>query len=304
MSTGSVDNSWVPFAAMGARRRVGVVAVLAATMSIAGACAPDDARPDLVQVTSSTTTTTTTTVPPARAIGQAPASVPVRVLSGPSPTAFQTIVATAEVDSVSVHATLDGDVIEELSNPTVSGGPLVFVVEQAGTDWHRVRLPVGPADRVAWVRATDVVLAAHEYRIEIDVDGFELRVFDRTVTVFAAPIGFDPDDLPAPDEPVYITELLASTEPNPVYGTYAYGLSGFADEFETFTGESGQFGIHGTHHVSHTCLPLDLVRGVSGPSAFGLEARAQEGGRVAAEETALGSDAPDGGAVRGSRQRW
>lgn len=169
-----------------------------------------------------------------------------RAFSGPDPDAFQTIVATATGDEVTVFDEPDGEVLDVFENPTASGGPLVFVVESIGEQWHRVRLPVAPVDGDGWVRGDVVELAAHDYRIEIDVDALVLRVYQRTAVVLTAPIGIDPDDVPPPGPSTYITELLQSAEPNPVYGTYAYGLSGFAEEFETFTGAAGQFGIHGT----------------------------------------------------------
>lgn len=223
-------------------RRLGA-AVLVATSLVVG-CSAEETRPRLIQA--DTTTTSADAQPRARAIGRTPASEPVRVLTEPSATAFRTIVATARVEKVPVATTVGGETSVELDNPTVSGGPLVFVVDELGDEWHRVLLPVGPPDRRGWIPADAVDLAAHDYRIEVDTASFELRVYDRTVVVFTASIGLDPDDLPEPGSVVYITELLQSAEPNPVYGTYAYGLSGAADDFTTFTGGPGQFGIHGT----------------------------------------------------------
>ena len=42
----------------------------------------------------------------------------------------------------------------------------------------------------------------------------------------------------------YIRSLIAST--NPVYGPYAYGLSGFSEVHDSFNGGPGDIGIHGT----------------------------------------------------------
>lgn len=225
-------------------RRAGACA-LVLVVAFVSACSDDGSRPNLVAATLPTTTTTTEPPPP-RAIGRSPDDTVGRELSGPDPEAFQTIVATASGDEVTVFDEPDGEVLDQLANPTASGGKLVFVVESIGEEWHRVRLPVAPVDGEGWIRADEVDLAAHDYRIEIDVDALLLRVYERTAVLLAAPIGIDPDDVPPPGPSTYITELLQSAEPNPVYGTYAYGLSGFAEEFETFTGAAGQFGIHGT----------------------------------------------------------
>jgi lipoprotein-anchoring transpeptidase ErfK/SrfK len=56
---------------------------------------------------------------------------------------------------------------------------------------------------------------------------------------------------------------LKPPTPNTVYGTYAYGLSGFSEVLETFNGGPGQLGIHGTNDpasigqkVSSGCVRL------------------------------------------------
>ena len=231
---------------MGVRDRGWRKAIAAAAVALAlgSACTADDSRPNLVAAPAPTSSSTTE-VPP-RAIGRAPDSTIARVLSEPDPDAFQTVVATATGEEVAVFDEPDGEQLDRFENPTPSGGPVVFVVESIGEDWHRVRLPVAPVDGEAWVSADEVELAAHDYRIEIDLDTLVMRVFQRTSVVLDAPIGIDPDDVPPPGPSTYVTELLQSAEPNPVYGTFAYGLSGSANEFETFTGAAGQFGIHGT----------------------------------------------------------
>ena len=51
--------------------------------------------------------------------------------------------------------------------------------------------------------------------------------------------------------------------PDSVYGSFAYGLSGFSETFETFNGGPGQLGLHGTNDpgtlgtaVSAGCIRL------------------------------------------------
>ncbi len=212
-----------------------VVAVLV----LAGCGDDENTRPNLVE------TTTTTTQPSARAIGVAPPTVPARQLTEPSPTAFQTVLATVTGDEVAVFDDPDGQEVTRLANPTVSGGPVILLVDEVGDDWLRVTLPSGEVDS-GWVTADTVELAAHEYRIEIDTDELELRLFERTAQILTADIGLTPDNSPPPGTNVYVTELLAAAEPDPVYGTYAYGLTGWAQEFTTFAGAEGQYGIHGT----------------------------------------------------------
>ena len=222
-------------------RRARLAAPLIFTIMVLAGCGDDANRPTLVEAT----TPTTISEPSARAVGTAPPTMSPRQLTGPSPTAFQTVIATSTFDEVVVFDEPDGDEVARLPNPTVSGGPVIMVVDEIGEDWHRVTLPSG-ADDSGWVDAGAVDLAAHDYRIEIDTATLTLRVFDRTAEIRTVDVGLDPDNTPRPGSTVFVTELLAAAEPDPVYGSYAYGLSGWADEFTTFTGAEGQYGIHGT----------------------------------------------------------
>ena len=69
---------------------------------------------------------------------------------------------------------------------------------------------------------------------------------------------------PTPNGTYYITDLLQPPNPDSVYGTYAYGLSGFSEVLNSFGGGDGQVGIHGTNDpasigkdVSHGCIRLN-----------------------------------------------
>jgi lipoprotein-anchoring transpeptidase ErfK/SrfK len=83
---------------------------------------------------------------------------------------------------------------------------------------------------------------------------------------------------PTPGGAFYIRSLIASTDP--VYGTYAFGLSGFSEVHETFNGGPGDIGIHGTSDpaavgtdVSNGCIRLtnDKIEQLAGllPEAAG-----------------------------------
>lgn len=226
-----------------------------------GACgAPENGRPTLVDGP-----VTTTTFP---RFGQ--------VLRGPAepdpiddPRDIDTsridrsIVATAAVPEISVFGEPDGEVTHVMDNPTPTNGPLVFLTTINRSDWHQVLLPVRPNGSLGWVRDSDVTLAAHNYRIRADLADFRLRVLERGVTIFDAVAGVASNNSPTPGGRYYLTELLSPTEPDTVYGSFAYGLSGFSETFETFNGGPGQLGIHGTNSpetlgsaVSAGCIRL------------------------------------------------
>ena len=95
-------------------------------------------------------------------------------------------------------------------------------------------------------------------------------MFERGVPIFETVAGVAANNTPTPGGLYYLTELIAPAEPDTVYGSFAYGLSGFSEVFETFNGGPGQLGIHGTNNpetlgtaVSAGCIRLhddDIAR--------------------------------------------
>lgn len=171
--------------------------------------------------------------------------------------------ATAAIPEIDVFAEPDGEITHTMQNPTPTNGPLVFLTTTNQAEWHEVLLPVRPNGSLGWVRDSDVSLAAHNYRIKAELSDFRLRVFEFGETIFDTVAGVASNNSPTPGGRYYLTELLAPTEPDTVYGSFAYGLSGFSETFETFNGGPGQLGIHGTNSpeslgsaVSAGCIRL------------------------------------------------
>lgn len=229
-----------------------------AAVGLAG-CTPDNGRPDLVNAPPTSS--------PFPRVGQvlrepAPAE-PISAEDAQTADVDRSVVATALPALIEVHDQPDGEVSHLMENPTPTGGPLVFLTTQNDPEWHEVLLPVRPNGSTGWVRASDVSLAAHHFRIGVELAAFRLRVFDRGTTIFDAVAGVARDNAPTPGGRYYLTELLAPLEPDTIYGTFAYGLSGFSETFETFNGGPGQLGIHGTNEpetlgsaVSSGCIRL------------------------------------------------
>lgn len=150
-------------------------------------------------------------------------------------------------------------------------GPVVFLADgpvDPTADWVNVLLPIRPNGTDGWVRRGDVALTANRFHIEVALSEHVLRVFDGDDKVMQAPIGVGTTNTPTPGGAFYIRSLIASTDP--VYGTYAFGLSGFSEVHESFNGGPGDIGIHGTDDpdtigtdVSNGCIRLadaDVVR--------------------------------------------
>jgi lipoprotein-anchoring transpeptidase ErfK/SrfK len=227
-------------------------------MGVVG-CTPDNGRPDLVNAP-----VTTTTFPRVGQVLREPAPAePITAEEVSRVDVDRSIVATALPALIEVFDEPDGDVIHLMENPTPTGGPLVFLTTQNDAEWNEALLPVRPNGSTGWIRTADVSLAAHHYRIGVDLGAFRMRVFERGVPIFDSVAGVARDNAPTPGGRYYVTELLAPLEPDTIYGTFAYGLSGFSETFETFNGGPGQLGIHGTNEpdtlgsaVSAGCIRL------------------------------------------------
>jgi len=175
----------------------------------------------------------------------------------------RTLVATSLVPEIAAFASPDGDaeVTHSLEHPTERGVPRVFLVEERRDGWLKVLLPVRPNGSTGWIREDDVELAWNAYRIDVNLEDFELTIHREDELVLEATIGYGDEDTPTPGGRYYITELLQPPEPDGPYGTYAFGLSGFSDVHLSFAGGEGVIGIHGTNEpdsvgstVSNGCI--------------------------------------------------
>lgn len=192
----------------------------------------------------------------------------------PSPTAspepaepiedLTNLVAQAKVEMVSVFPGPSAEEpSHELAHPTENGAPLVFLVERQRDGWLRVHLPVRPNGSMGWVREDDVRLFRHDYRMEVRLGAHRLKVFDGDEVVLNTKVAIGTRDTPTPGGTFYIKELLQPPNPDSVYGTYAYGLSGFSNVLTSFAGGEGVIGVHGTNDpsvigqdVSHGCIRM------------------------------------------------
>ncbi|WP_062530136.1 L,D-transpeptidase [Demequina rhizosphaerae] len=146
--------------------------------------------------------------------------------------------------------------------------PLTFLVKQIQGSWLEVYLPIRPNGSTGWVSADDVSLAATHMSIEIDMEAYELIVWDGEDEVLTTEIGLGTDELPTPGGVYYVRELLQPPDPDGLYGPYAYGLSGYSPVLDEFAGGDAVIGLHGTNDpdsfgksISHGCIrvPNDVI---------------------------------------------
>jgi lipoprotein-anchoring transpeptidase ErfK/SrfK len=203
-----------------------------------------------------------TTVPqtvPVTALGLPPPPPPPPPPPAPPPKA---VVATARVARVPVYDAPGADApTKSFSHPNEYGEPRVFLVRSAEGDWLNVLLPARPNGSSGWLRASDVTLTEHDWRIEVALSAHRLTVWKGTEVVREETVAVGMPRAPTPLGDFYVTELLDTGDPRGPYGPWAFGLSAYSDVYTSFAGGPGQVGIHGTNQpgalgsdVSHGCI--------------------------------------------------
>ena len=170
--------------------------------------------------------------------------------SPPTAPRHRSLVATVKGASIEVFDSPDPSTppSRTFENPRPSGAEQVFLVIDEHGDWLDVMLPVRPNGSTGWIRAADVTIAGHDYRIVVELGAHRLTVLKGDGVFHEEAVGVGVANTPTPGGLFYTVELFASQKP--AYGPYAYGLSGYSEVLYDFAGGDGQFGIHGTSDPS------------------------------------------------------
>jgi L,D-transpeptidase catalytic domain len=157
----------------------------------------------------------------------------------------------------------DTEAWTSLRNPGPFRAPRVFLVRETREDWLRALLPMEPNGSEGWLRADDVRLTGHPFRIEIDVDARRLTVYRGQRVILREPAAVGTASTPTPTGRFFTTVLARPDDPSGPYGPFAFGLSAYSEVLDTFAGGDGQVAIHGTNNpwtigqaVSHGCVRL------------------------------------------------
>ena len=172
-------------------------------------------------------------------------------------------VATGIPKSVVVYDAPDGPTKTTLANPNEDGAPLTFLALEQRPGWVRVMLPIRPNGSEGWVKASDVRITTHNYRIKVELSAHRVIVTDHDKVFLDTTAAIGKSDTPTPGGTYYTKELIQPPNQNTVYGHYVYALSGFSDVLFNFDGGDGVIGIHGTNDpsvlgtdVSHGCIRI------------------------------------------------
>jgi lipoprotein-anchoring transpeptidase ErfK/SrfK len=194
------------------------------------------------------------------------AAVELAPVAPPEPVEQQgNLVAEAAVARVPVfHQPEGGNPFMRLERQGIFGEPRVFLVQEERGDWLRTLLPMEPNGSEGWIRARDVTLSEHSYRIRVDIRARRLTVFEDDRAVLRETVAVGTASAPTPTGLFFTTVLAKPDDPSGPYGRFAYGLSAYSEVYEEFAGGDGQVAIHGTNApsligqaVSHGCIRME-----------------------------------------------
>lgn len=150
-----------------------------------------------------------------------------------------------------------------VNNDPNAAVPLVFLQVGGKPGWVQVLLPIRPNGSKGWVHASDVKLVPTKYRIDVVLGSHQLTVYNDNEVVLQDTVAVGADQTPTPVGLFFIRALLKAPNPHTVYGPYAYGLSGFSDVLQEFSGGDAEVGIHGNNdesvlgqNVTHGCIRM------------------------------------------------
>ena len=155
----------------------------------------------------------------------------------------------------------------EFDNPTPWGDPLVLVVTEHEGDWLRVQIPARPNGTEGWVRAGDVTVSSHHFRVEIAVGARMLRAFDGATQIAVTKVVVGKASTPTPTGRFFVTDFEKKRR-GTAYGPWILPLSAYSQALDSFSGGVPVVAMHGTNHpeligspASNGCIrmPDDVI---------------------------------------------
>lgn len=133
-------------------------------------------------------------------------------------------------------------------NPTFFGNPLVFTVTAKDGDWLKVRIPVRPNNLEGWIRASEVTLSGHQYRVHLDVSDARLQAFRGNELIADTLVVVGRTGTPTPLGTFYLTEKLEQKNPGGAYGAWIFPLNAYSETLDEFDGGLPVVALHGTNN--------------------------------------------------------
>jgi lipoprotein-anchoring transpeptidase ErfK/SrfK len=158
-------------------------------------------------------------------------------------------------------------VIATFGRRTEQRGPQVFLLQQrlqgpANGVWFKALLPIRPNGTRGYIRADSLRLSQTPYRIVVNRKALSLTLWEGCRRVKTYRIGLGTKYTPTPVGKFYLASLIKPINPDSIYGSFAYGLSGYSPVIKNWTW-GGIIGIHGTNNpssvgkrISHGCIRM------------------------------------------------
>jgi lipoprotein-anchoring transpeptidase ErfK/SrfK len=178
----------------------------------------------------------------------------------------------------------NADVIKTFGKKSVLGVPQVFLIRKpaegpGGEPWLKVLLPVRPNGTTGFIPASDVTVKQTVYRLRVVRKKFSVYFYEGCKLIDRFKVGIGNGATPTPVGKFYLQALYKLPNPNTIYGTYAYALSGYSEAIKRWqrgvcagvepgdpeAGKCGGIiGLHGTNdpqrsigrYVSNGCVRM------------------------------------------------
>jgi hypothetical protein len=153
-------------------------------------------------------------------------------------------------------------------NPTYFGNPLAMPVVERSGEWLKVMVPARPNGLEGWIKAADVELSTHTYRMELNLTEYHLTVYEGDTVVEQTDVVIGKDSTYTPVGRFYINEKIEQSNPGGVYGPWVLSTNGYSESLETFDGGLPVIAFHGTNQpdligtkASNGCIrmPNDVI---------------------------------------------
>jgi lipoprotein-anchoring transpeptidase ErfK/SrfK len=148
------------------------------------------------------------------------------------------------LNSAGVKKTADG---YEFTNPTYYKNPLVVVVLENQGEWMKVLITARPNHTTGWIKADDVTIAATDYRMELDLSTYHLKVFKGAEVFVETDVAIGKDSTPTPLGRFFVTEKIKNQSDTGVYGAWILPVNGYSEVLDTFDNGLPQVAFHGTN---------------------------------------------------------
>ena len=173
--------------------------------------------------------------------------------------------AAPEVQARSAPST-SARIVGTFSRHNVQGNPQVFLLLNATTvhksTWFQALLPVRPNGTMGYIRGSDLTLSRTPYHVTVSKGARRLTLWSGCHAVRTYPVAIGTKTTPTPTGLFYLASLVRPPTADSVYGTYAFGLSGYSPVIRNWKW-GGVIGLHGTndpssigHYTSHGCIRL------------------------------------------------